>query len=80
MPRRLKVGDQSESKQLETHLNRKDDHIEHVESVYDLFPNRSLLEGDVFESEGQTGRHDEEQDCPFEGAVLDDATYGGSES
>ena len=80
MPRRLEVGDDSESEELEAHLNGKDNHIEHVERVNNLLSDGRLLEGYVFEGESQTRCHDEEEDCPLEGAVFHNTTHGGTEA
>lgn len=80
MPGGLKVGNNSECKQLQTHLDGENHNVEIVESFHDLFSHRSFLQGDVFEGKGQTGSHDQEEDGPLEGAVFNNTSHSSSES
>jgi len=75
MPSRLEVCKEPESEEFEAHLDREDDNVEHVEGLYDLLPDRSLLQGDILEGQCQTGSHDEEEDGPLESSVLHDAAH-----
>jgi hypothetical protein len=79
MPGRLKVGDHSKGKKLETHFDGENYDIEVIESFHDPLPHGRFLQSDILESKSQTGCHDQEKDSPLEGPVFNDPSYSSTE-